>query len=70
MGYRVPSQGAEVSRHLTVAQWEGTVDRSELSEAIIAEMETVVRAALDETIPLLLSLDLAVGCGRSSGCSR
>lgn len=35
------------------------MDRSELSEAIIAEMETVVRTTLAETVPTLLDADLA-----------
>ena len=35
------------------------MDRAELSRAIIAEMETVVRAGLEETVPTLLDADLA-----------
>jgi hypothetical protein len=35
------------------------VDRDELSRAIIQEMAAVVGTALEETVPQLLSLDLA-----------
>ena len=35
------------------------MDRTALSKAIIAEMEAVVRAGLEETVPALLDADLA-----------
>jgi hypothetical protein len=35
------------------------MDRTALSTAIIAEMEAVVRAGLEETVPALLDADLA-----------
>src|SRR5690349_19093722 len=35
------------------------MDRTALSEAIIAEMEAVVRTGLEETVPALLDADLA-----------
>jgi hypothetical protein len=62
-GKAIPSFRAEVcSEHTSQAAHRRvrvSMDRSELSEAIIAEMETVVRAGLEETVPALLDADRA-----------
>ena len=46
------------------------MSRSGQSEVIGQQMETVVRAALEETIPLLLSMDLATMEQRVQQMSR
>jgi hypothetical protein len=56
----VPYQGAEMQAHLQSAPSEGThMDRTELSSAIIQEMQVLVGEALEAVVPDMLTAGLA-----------